>query len=285
MSTRSTFRARIVLRPRTLDEVFDLALAYGRQHFGALKSVFALTVIVPVLVFGAVAGVASGFDTVPLERALVLATLVAVLVSSWLERVVTVFVGRHLFETPVTLREAMGGALDASHLLFGTALRWSPLIPFALFDENAIEDAASLLLLLVLAAMVGTVVLVRGFFEGEVRLLERLKGAAARRRTLDLSLERHSRNLAFMIPALVFRILFVASALGASHAVFSFILQFEGVSAVLGAPAAVLGFAMSGPFVALARLFDYVDARTRGEGWDIQVRFQGIALRSEEATL
>ncbi|MEO1229587.1 MAG: hypothetical protein AAFZ18_11825 [Myxococcota bacterium] len=278
---RASFRARIVLRPRTLDEVFDLALAYGREHFGELRGVIAFSVFVPLLVAGATVGGwwASGGSP---ESTMVLGAFVLVLGSAWAERVVTVFVGRHLFETRVTLREAIRGARRALPLLPGTALRWSPLLPFLLIDAGAHDAAGALLLLLIFAAMVNATFHARSFFEGEVRLLERLSGGAARRRAHDLAVDRHGRNLIFMVPALVFRTLFVISALGASHTVFSFVLQFEGVNEVAAGPVAALGYVLSGPFIALARLFDYVDARTRGEGWDIQVRFQEIAHRSVE---
>ena len=49
-----------------------------------------------------------------------------------------------------------------------------------------------------------------------------------------------------------------------------------------GSWASIAGFLLAAPFVALARLFDYVDARTRLEGWDIQVRFKAIATRAKE---
>ena len=43
------------------------------------------------------------------------------------------------------------------------------------------------------------------------------------------------------------------------------------------------GFLVAAPMVALARTFDYVDARTVQEGWDIQVRFNAIAERARAA--
>ena len=42
----------------------------------------------------------------------------------------------------------------------------------------------------------------------------------------------------------------------------------------------MIGYLSVAPVIALARLLDYVDTRTRLEGWDIQVRFKAAAARS-----
>jgi hypothetical protein len=44
-------------------------------------------------------------------------------------------------------------------------------------------------------------------------------------------------------------------------------------------PYALAGLLLSAPLVATARFLQYIDARTRGDGWDIQVRFMAIAAR------
>ena len=46
-----------------------------------------------------------------------------------------------------------------------------------------------------------------------------------------------------------------------------------------GSPFALLGFLLSVPVVATARFLSYIDTRTRADGWDIQVRFLGIASK------
>ncbi len=61
-----------------------------------------------------------------------------------------------------------------------------------------------------------------------------------------------------------------------------FVLQFEGVFKGLLQWTLLCGYILSGPYIAVLRLFDYVDARTRQEGWDIQVRFHAIAQHARE---
>ena len=65
--------------------------------------------------------------------------------------------------------------------------------------------------------------------------------------------------------------------------VLGFVLQFGDVAEALGAWPALVGYLLAGPYVAIARMFDYVDARTQREGWDIQVRFNAIAQAAREA--
>ena len=46
-----------------------------------------------------------------------------------------------------------------------------------------------------------------------------------------------------------------------------------------GSPFAILGLLVSVPFVATARFLQYIDTRTRSDGWDVQVRFLAIASK------
>jgi hypothetical protein len=48
-----------------------------------------------------------------------------------------------------------------------------------------------------------------------------------------------------------------------------------------GSPAALAGFFLAVPIVATVRFLYYIDARTRADGWDIQLRFHGIRVRAE----
>jgi hypothetical protein len=47
-------------------------------------------------------------------------------------------------------------------------------------------------------------------------------------------------------------------------------------------PFALAGLMLSYPYAATARFLLYVDARTRSDGWDIQLRFMAIALADGE---
>ena len=49
-----------------------------------------------------------------------------------------------------------------------------------------------------------------------------------------------------------------------------------------GSAYALLGFFLSVPVVSAARFLQYIDVRTRKEGWDIQLRFTAIAAEAEQ---
>jgi hypothetical protein len=49
-----------------------------------------------------------------------------------------------------------------------------------------------------------------------------------------------------------------------------------------GSPYALAGLLLSIPYVSTARFLDYIDARTRSDGWDIQLQFMAIAARDAD---
>jgi hypothetical protein len=273
--SQPALRARIVLRPRSLDEVFDLALAYLRAHARELRGVLLWATLAPwvlALVTARLAPV-SGAETRTAGALLVLFAACAVG-----ERVVTQVVGRHLFERPFRLRDAWGRAFaHPQRWLVGPVLLW---VPVALIIQSSLDPglvALGVMLWLSVGGLIAAFRL-RALHLQEVELLERLRDRALRRRSHQLAGVRQGRSMGFAFQALLLRALFVAATAGAASTVLDVLLQFENVSQVL-APVGVLGYALAGPYLAVARLFDYVDARTRGEGWDLQVRFQDIAER------
>lgn len=74
---------------------------------------------------------------------------------------------------------------------------------------------------------------------------------------------------------------FVLGAEVMGQSAFSFVLQFgEPVGNLFdqgGSAFALFGFFVSVPVIACARFLKYIDIRTRREGWDVQLRFVGIA--------
>ncbi len=49
-----------------------------------------------------------------------------------------------------------------------------------------------------------------------------------------------------------------------------------------GSPFALAGLLASVPFVSTARFLQYIDTRTRADGWDIQVRFLAVNAKDAE---
>ena len=118
----------------------------------------------------------------------------------------------------------------------------------------------------------------------EALLLEELPAGRAVRRARVLVLYRFSRGLGLVLFSALVRGLFAGIAFVSFQFAAEFVLQLQNFTRGLGLWAAIAGYLMSGPYLALARLFDYVDARTRREGWDIQVRFNAIAARARETS-
>jgi hypothetical protein len=122
----------------------------------------------------------------------------------------------------------------------------------------------------------------RLLFLDEVALLEGVsKGQLARCRQLTTG---RSALFGFLLALWAGRLgcVFVAELLG--HAIVDDILQLGQPFGTLfedgGSPYALLGFFVSIPFAATACFLQYIDTRTRSDGWDIQLRF--IAITSRE---
>lgn len=264
----SSFDPRIVLRPRSLDETFDLALAYLRTSARDLIPLCAGLAVVGTGIV-ALASWIGGFE-LPDQLA------AALLLAPVLERVITVYAGRHLFQTPGLLRSAFLAVLKQLPLiLLGTALRTLPLLllAYSKFEEESLIGFG------VLLSFVWPFAIVPHMYLGEVIHLEQLPINRAIARARALVGYRYGRVFGLLTVAALVRGLFVVGIYSGITFVFGFMLQFEEVSSAFGIWAVIFGFLSAAPYLALVRLFDYVDARTRREGWDIQVRFHAIAQR------
>lgn len=274
VSERTSFDPKIILRPRSLDEIFDLALAYTRESFrdfarlylliGALGTVF---VAIPWLVFALSPG--AGF-------------CLAVFVVVVLERIVTVYAGRHLFGNPATLKGALRTTAKRLPLLMTTLGFFY--LPVMLIALGEFKDEV----LVGFGLFLGTMwpfIAAAHIHLSEVALLEQLPAGKAGKRTRSLGARRFGRALGLMIVSGLIRLLFIAAAVFAFRFVLEFMLQFKGIPKEFKIITSFYGLLLTSPYFAMVRLFDYVDARTRREGWDIQVRFNAIAQRAKEDRL
>jgi hypothetical protein len=268
MST--SFDPRIVLRPRTLDETFDLALAYLRSW---AKDFAKLGVVVSGLTLGIIVAATYGLGLDWRERSMVV--LVAVAVS---ERVVTVYAGRHLFGNPAKVRSSLVALLKRIVLVgFWSVIVTLPILIALIETEEEWALGVGVFLMTFWPFM-----LAPHNYLGEAVFLEQLPAGRALGRARALGSYRYGRALGFLIVQGLIRTLFVVSAAFGADFVVETLLQFQGVPDAVTYWAAIAGYVASGPYMALVRLFDYVDARTRREGWDIQVRFNAIAHRARE---
>jgi hypothetical protein len=268
MST--SFEPRIVLRPRSLDETFDLALAYLRISARDFIKVFVIFCAGAAVI---VVGTAYALDLDWGQRC-----AVALVVVAMMERMVTVYAGRHLFQNPAQKRAALKAVLKRSPLVS----IWSVVSTGPLLIMLADIDDSALMVLGIFCLTFWPFVLASHIYLGEAAFLEQLPAGRAMKRARVLVTYRFGRALGMVVAQSLVRGLFVLSVAFGTTFLIEFVLQFKGVPESVQYWAGIGGYILSGPYVALVRLFDYVDARTRREGWDIQVRFNAIAQRAKE---
>lgn len=254
--------ARVVLRPRTHAELLDLAalwcFAADRWLYARL---FAL-VLLPSLLGCTAArwlGHWSWGEVWLLAAALATVT----------QGVFTVATSRALFE-----RDVRAG------LVLRLFLRRLPAYLGALVLTRAILLAGALTVVLLPFAWV------RVAMVHEASLLEGASPLKASERAWQLARHRGG-ELALLLGGLLLALM---AAIGAAellgHGLVEVVLQLGRPLGELwedgGSLFALVGFHAAIPYLAVARFLGYVDHRTRGDGWDIQLRF--MALAAEEPT-
>lgn len=268
----TSFDPRIVLRPRALDETLDLALAYMRASPREFSRLF-------LLLTGPASAVLIGLS-VALELRTTQRLCAAIILSPFLERVVTVYAGKHIFRNDPQIGAAIEGSLARLPLTFLSAtmiaIPWVPML-VTNFDEPGWIGFAALL------GSFWPLVLASWVYLGEVVHLEGLDLSRAMKRARVLIAFRFARALGLVIMSGIVRLLAAGGAELTTEFGLGFVLQFGDVSEAIGGYPAIVGYLFAGSYIALARMFDYVDARTRREGWDIQVRFHAIEQRARES--
>lgn len=271
-SVATSFDPRIVLRPRTLDETLDLALAYLRgAFFDFAKLAVLLAVVGGLMVWGLYVVLDLDREWGPIAAVLVVAPI--------LDRVVTVYGGRHLFQNDPRISQAIIAVVKRLPLAILSAvivtLPWTPMVLTSFDDSTWIGVGVFVLTF-------WPFVLAPHAYLGEVAHLEQLSAWKAAKRSRVLVAYRFGRALGLVLVAAGIRVFLALSIDLTIEFVLGFMLQFGDVSDAIGPWAAVAGYLLAGPYVAMVRMFDYVDARTRREGWDIQVRFNAIAQRARD---
>lgn len=267
-----SFDPRIVLRPRSLDEVFDLTFAYLQVYARDFRRLFAFQFVVGLsLILILREGLNEGWPMV---------WAAAFVLSPLTEKVTLVFGGDHLFGNAPRRRLALRRVLRRIVPVFlGAVLVPLPVLPalaLALADETALGFA-------VMASLFWPFLLAWFLYFSAALLLENLDLSAAFRRSSRLISFRFGRALTFVIVAFHIRLFFVITIEFLSRFIISFVLQLGSPLGELfsdfGSYPSVLAFFLAAPIIALARMFDYVDTRTRLEGWDLQVRFKALVSR------
>ena len=251
----------IVLRPRPLAEILDLACRLSCSLAFELYLRLAALVLLPCL--GVCLALRHGLGW---EWPAVWA--VAVSLGVILQGVFTVAVGRLLFSETLSARQVL--ALYGRRL--GSYLG-------ALFLSRLVLAAAALPFFLGLP-----LAWPRLFYVHEASLLEGAGSMEAMRRSSRFSAMNLAGILGALLAVLCAQAGFVVTAELLGDGLVQHVLQlgrpFGSLFTDGGSAYALLGFFLSMPYVATARFLLYIDARTRADGWDVQLRFMAIAARA-----
>jgi hypothetical protein len=244
---------RMVLRPRGPLELVDLATVVARVDAGPLARLSAIA-LAPVVLLSVAA--------FAVEPWLALGVAWA---GSWVvQPVFTAWVARRLFADSVPLSALVE---DAEPILAGIGVR--------LAGAAAIAVASPLTCGLLLPCAPWLVL-----WLGEVAQLERAEGSRLLGRVGDLL-----GRATVMVPVggILVLLPFVGALAGeiVGQTVTALLLDLGTPWGLVidgrGTPFVVVGVLVVQPLLAVVRVLGYLDARTRGEGWDVQVAVRGLA--------
>lgn len=251
--------ARVVLRERRLLDVLDLSIRFLVAH-AAPYAALAAIILVPCGVLSLVIAVNSGWA---------LGWLVAILLGAVAEIPFTVLGSRLVFTPEISLEAVLT-----------MSLKKMPRVLIARFLQ-----ALAVVMGLSVMLLPGVWIAVTTVFLTEIIVLEEATTGGAFSRAQRMLNSRFGDAL--MVALLISGLHAGAVWLGDRALATIFIDVFQITPpAKLGEPGGgVLGlcaFWLFVPYAATARLFAYLDLRTRSEGWDVQVRFAALTLEKRE---
>jgi hypothetical protein len=249
--------ARVVLRERSLIDVFDLALRFLTVNARPYVRL-SLAVLLPCFAVTWVIGVGADWGW---------AWVTALLLSLIAGTPFTVLASRLMFSDRVRVRDAMIAPLRVLHRLI--ALRILQIlgitVGFFFFVVPAVWVQAMLM------------------FAPEIILLEQGKlGGSILRATRVVHAQIGNAVLAaVLLGTAVFAAPFLTDVAG--RMILESLLEIHPPAPLTttgGGALSLFGFWASIPVLATMRFFFYIDLRTRTEGWDIQTRFTILAARA-----
>lgn len=256
-------QSRISLRPRKMAETFDLALRWCFSVGGGLYLRLTLVLLIP-----AALGCYALRVFAELEWALV--WLIAVALAMFLQGPFTVAASRLMFEPEVTTRSVLGHFVKR----FGAyLLAW------------VITRVLQFIGLLTGIGWLWT--WAYGAFMHEAVLLEGHAGFAGVKRGGGFASGQYPSILIMGLGLLAAQALFVLAGDQVGSVLLDFTLQigrpFDSLFDDGGSLTALLGFFVAVPYLVSVRFLQYIDARTRRDGWDLQASFLGVLVADETA--
>lgn len=255
-------RAAIVLRPRTVAEIVDLAFRLSFSLALPLYSKLAAVVLLPILAGLLALRYAAEWGWLSIW-------LVAILAANIAQGVFTVAAGRLIFSEGLRVREVLGA--------FGRRL---PSYLAALVASRIVIALAALPVLSLPFAWIALV------FVHEASLLEGAGAIQACQRASRFVKGRGGEAFGLLCLTLLGQIGAVGIGELLGQSLLDDLLQlgkpFGAFFEDGGSPFALAGLLVSVPFVSTARFLQYIDTRTRSDGWDIQVRFLAVASKDSD---
>lgn len=250
------FRCLVALRPRGPLEVGDLVLVFFRVRARVWARVV-LWWLAPLWSIGVVLGVfVDGHWSVGVG---------AVALGPVLRAPIALLAGRLLFAPAVPLGEVL---LDAASRLGALLVGWTA----ALF---------AFLVGTMLCGFGGPLTVLPFVFAPEAALLERVAGRRSVERSMRLALGQSASGLTAGAIGVLFPLFAGAAAESAGSGFVHGVLQvpplFGSLWSGQSTPYFLAGVLLGHLFTSVWRLLLYVDARTRDEGWDLQVGLGAVA--------
>ena len=255
--------ARVVLRPRTQSEIFDLAFRFCAALALPLYLRLAAIVLLPCLL-------ACGYAHTLSDGEWPITWAVALGLGAFAQSVFTVAASRLLFEARPRVLGVLLTTLRRLPALFGALLLHAVMLGAGAF------------------VVIGSLfVWVWHTYLYEAVLLEQQGPLGAIGRASSLIKHKFGAALLTCIGGAVVVALGILSAELLLGSVVGWVLQLGEPFGALypdgGSPYALIGYFAALPLVATARFLTYIDGRTRQDGWDIQLRFMSIATADTSA--
>jgi hypothetical protein len=266
--------ARVVLRLRSVPDLLDLALklcvdsasVYRRISAALLLPAFAACVALRY------AAHVSWWEIWP----------IAISLAAILQGAYTAAAGGLMFEEAAPARTLLGRFGKRLPAYLGGLFVARGLLAFWMVLAFLLHGEPWLVVLWISFAFL----LIRTAFVHEALLLEGADAFEARRRAIRLMRRHGGAVLGLLFWQGVALIAYVVGAELIGQGVMEFVLQLGKPFGSLwddgGSLFALAGLFASVPFLATARFLQYIDLRTRKEGWDIQLRFTAIQAEAQD---
>jgi hypothetical protein len=253
----------IVLRPRSVAEVMDLACRVCAVNAGIYLRVAAVAILPCFAVCVALRYWLSWDWGWVWTAAAGLATIA--------QGAFTVLAGKLIFSEKLTVREVLAGFARRLPSYLGALL-----VTRAVMAISAFTFFIALPLLWVYM-----------LFAHEASLLEGAGPIETARRSTRFIKGRGGVAFQLLLLLLVAEVSAIACVEVLGDGIVNDVLQlgqpFGSLLEEGGTPFALLGYFLSVPYVATARFLQYIDVRTRADGWDVQVRFIAIVAKDSAA--